>query len=90
MLVKTINQDEVTQLREVFEHMDKDGTGMINAQELSEYLISKQSGLTDKEVQSMINEIDYQGNGKINYSEFLAATIDVKRFLTDPRLHAIF
>jgi Ca2+-binding EF-hand superfamily protein len=46
--------------------------------------------MSDKEIKDMINEIDYQGNGKINYSEFLAATIDVKQFLTDHRLRAIF
>jgi len=34
--------------------------------------------------------MDYAGNGKINYSEFLAATLDVKTFLNDTRLRAIF
>jgi len=30
-----------------------------------------------KHIEDMIKEIDYQGNGKINYSEFLSATISV-------------
>ena len=34
--------------------------------------------------------MDYDGNGKINYSEFLSATIDAKKFLNDQRLRAIF
>ena len=38
----------------------------------------------------MIAEVDYQGNGKINYSEFLSATIDVRTFLTQNKLRAIF
>lgn len=38
----------------------------------------------------MIDEMDYHNNKKINYSEFLAATIDVKHFLTDSRLRAVF
>lgn len=38
----------------------------------------------------MIKELDYQGNGKINWSEFLAATVDTEKFLTDQRLQAIF
>ena len=38
----------------------------------------------------MITEVDYQGNGKINYSEFLSATIDVRTFLTKHKLRAIF
>ena len=38
----------------------------------------------------MITEVDYHGNGKINYSEFLSATIDVRTFLTKHKLRAIF
>lgn len=38
----------------------------------------------------MINEIDYQGNGKINYSEFLTATIDQAKFLDELKLRAVF
>ena len=38
----------------------------------------------------MIKEVDYHGNGKINYSEFLSATIDVRSFLTEQKVKAIF
>jgi len=38
----------------------------------------------------MISEIDYHGNGKINYSEFLAATVSIKTFMTDQKLRALF
>ena len=34
--------------------------------------------------------MDYYQTGKINYSEFLSATIDVKSFLSEQRLMAIF
>lgn len=33
---------------------------------------------------------DYAGNGKINYSEFLAATVEIKKVLTYDRLWALF
>ena len=42
------------------------------------------------EVQDIIAQLDYHGNKMINYSEFLAATIDVRDFLTDSRLRAVF
>ena len=38
----------------------------------------------------MITEVDYHGNGKINYSEFLSATIDVRSFMTEQKMQAIF
>lgn len=37
-----------------------------------------------------MKEIDYQGNKKINYTEFLAATISVKKFLTEEKMLALF
>jgi Ca2+-binding EF-hand superfamily protein len=63
--------------------MDKNKTGMIDAKELSAYLKSKNESLSQQEVNDMIKELDYQGNGKINWSEFLAATIDTEKFLTE-------
>ena len=38
----------------------------------------------------IINEVDYFGNGKINYTEFLVATLAVKAFLDDSKLQAVF
>ena len=32
--------------------------------------------VSDAEITEMINQMDYHNNKKINYSEFLAATID--------------
>ena len=42
------------------------------------------------EIKEIIAQMDYHGNQKINYSEFLAATMDVRNFLTDSRLKAVF
>ena len=50
--------------------------------------------LKDDEINQIIKEVDYFGNGMINYSEFLAATLDAKTFLSgeegDAKLRAIF
>jgi len=43
-----------------------------------------------KEIDKIIKEVDYHGNGKINYSEFLAATISVQSFLTEEKLWMLF
>ena len=47
-------------------------------------------GIPDAEVDRIINEVDYHGNNKINYTEFIIATMDVKQFLDDSNLQAIF
>ena len=63
---------------------------MILASELAEVLKKKQLSMSTKEISEMINEVDYHGNGKINYSEFLSATIDVRSFMTEQKMQAIF
>lgn len=90
MLVKMATEEEVRDLRLTFQEIDKDGSGFILATELAEILKKRQMNLSGKEIGDMIQEMDYAGNGKINYSEFLAATLDVKTFLNDTRLRAIF
>ena len=46
--------------------------------------------MTAQEMKKIIKELDYCGNQKINYSEFLAATISVQKILTHDRLEALF
>jgi Ca2+-binding EF-hand superfamily protein len=41
VLVKTIKPDELSKLRNAFEAIDKDKTGVITAKELRTYLLSK-------------------------------------------------
>lgn len=43
-----------------------------------------------EDVERIVKEIDFADNKRINYSEFLAATINVKDYLDDNRLEAIF
>ena len=46
--------------------------------------------LGDKEIDSIIAELDFAENKRINYSEFIAATINVSEYLSEERLQAIF
>jgi calmodulin len=50
---------------------DKDGDGTITAKELG--IVMRQLGLnpTEDEIHEMINEVDEDGNGEINFTEFL-------------------
>lgn len=45
---------------------------------------------SDKEIDDIIKQIDNDNNGQINYSEFIAATIDVRMYLTEERVLALF
>ena len=46
--------------------------------------------MKDEEISQIVKELDFTGNGRINYSEFIAATIDREKLLTADKLQAIF
>ena len=61
---------------------------MISAQELRSAINASDMNIPKEKVDEIIDEVDYFGNQKINYTEFLVATIDVKNFLDDGKLQA--
>ena len=63
---------------------------MINANELKQAIKQSAIDIPDSEIDRIIDEVDYFGNKKINYTEFLVATLDVKNFLDENMLKAIF
>ena len=77
VLVKSLKQSDIEYLKHQFEQIDTDQTGMISASELREAF--SRSGLTldDENIDSMFTNIDYKGNNKLNYTEFIAATLSV-------------
>ena len=46
--------------------------------------------MSKSHVKKIMKNVDYQGNGKINYTEFLAATVSIRSVLTDEKLYALF
>ena len=77
-------------MREIFTNIDKDGTGYLTAPEIKEALKEANISFEEHEIENIINEVDFKGHRKINYTEFLAASISVKKILTEEKLKAIF
>lgn len=50
---------------------DRDGNGLISAAELRHVMTNLGEKLTDDEVDEMIREADIDGDGHINYEEFV-------------------
>ena len=46
--------------------------------------------VSEEEIQGFIAQMDYHNNQMINYSEFLAATVDTQISITEPRLKVAF
>ena len=51
---------------------DADGNGYINAVELRQVMMNLGENLTEEEVEMMIKEADINGDGLVNYEEFIS------------------
>lgn len=79
-------------LMELFKALDLDGDGTLTREELLDFY-KKQFGdekKAEEEVQSILNRVDSDGSGKIDYSEFIAASMDREKILTTSRLKEAF
>merc|ERR1712106_909380 len=68
MIKQGTNADEDT--AHAFKVFDRDGDGLITAEELRLTMNNLGEPLTEEEVRAMITEADLDGDGKINFSEF--------------------
>ena len=68
---KTLFWDGDEVIREAFRLFDKDGNGVISAAELHRVMTSLGENVTEDEVNEMIKEADLDGDGQINYQEFV-------------------
>lgn len=71
MARKIKDTDSEEEIKEAFKVFDKDGNGFISAAELSHVMTHLGETLTDDEVAEMIREADIDGDGQINYDEFV-------------------
>jgi len=60
------------EIRAQFRTLDKDGNGLVSAQEIREVLTALGDRLSDEDVDEMIRDVDTDGDGQVNYEEFLA------------------
>ena len=90
VLVKHLGPTQINKLKAEFEKIDKDFSGFLELSELEQAIQNAQFNMTNEEIASIVQELDFADNKKINYSEFIAATINAAEFLTEDKLEAIF
>ncbi|KAJ3763907.1 hypothetical protein EV360DRAFT_91528 [Lentinula raphanica] len=64
--------EQASEFKEAFSLFDKDGDGKITTKELGTVMRSLGQNPTEAELQEMINEVDSDGNGTVDFPEFLS------------------
>merc|ERR1719198_1078165 len=70
----------------IFERMDQDGSGTLNKQEFVAALTSMELGLTRREINTVMFQIDQDADGNVSYREFVPFAFDLLQKLTSLRL----
>ena len=91
MTIQYISMADIKDLKEVFLLLDKDYDGKISYNELmAEYCKIVNEKEAKNVVQKILNEVDSDKNGYIDYSEFLRANVDIRKIVNEENLKNAF
>ena len=71
-MVEQLTEEQLAEFKEAFSLFDKENKGMIGVEELGIVMRSLGHNLSEEEVKDMINEVDADGNGTIDFIEFVS------------------
>ena len=69
--IDNLTDEQIIEFREAFQAFDKDGSGSITTRELGTVLCSLGQNLSESEIKEMIDIVDEDKNGTIDFQEFL-------------------
>ena len=71
LLIDNLTDEQIIEFREAFQAFDKDGNGSITTKELGTVMRSLGQNLSEAEIKEMIDIVDEDKNGTIDFQEFL-------------------
>ncbi|OEL38865.1 Calcium-dependent protein kinase 2 [Dichanthelium oligosanthes] len=90
VIASNLNEEEIKGLKQMFMNMDTDNSGTITYEELKAGLAKLGSKLSEAEVKQLMEAADVDGNGSIDYVEFITATMHRHKLERDEHLFKAF
>ncbi len=86
-----MTKEEKNEMIEMFQSLDKNGDGVLTKEEIFEgYKETLGEVEAKKEVDRIFSEVDIDGNGTIDYNEFVMAATNRQKLLNKEKLEATF
>ncbi|KAL7595342.1 hypothetical protein Lser_V15G28415 [Lactuca serriola] len=90
VVAEHLSVEEVAGIKEEFRMMDTGNKGKINIEELKIGLQKLGHQITDAELQTLMESADVDRDGTLNFGEFIAANVHLKKMANDEHLHKAF
>lgn len=90
VIAEHLSVEEVEVIRDMFALMDTDKDGRVTLEELKAGLRKVGSKLAEPEMELLMEAADVNGNGYLDYGEFVAITIHLQRLSNDAHLRKAF
>ncbi|KAM1000461.1 hypothetical protein ACFX2A_007206 [Malus domestica] len=85
-----LSVEEVAGIKETFQMMDAGNKGKVTIEELRSGIQQLGQNIPDPDLQILMEAADVDGDGALNYGEFVAVTVHFKRMANDEHLHKAF
>ncbi|KAK9692336.1 hypothetical protein RND81_09G257300 [Saponaria officinalis] len=90
VIAEHLSNEEVAGIKEAFDVMDVGNTGKINMEQLRVGLHKLGQPIPDADLQILFEAADVDGDGALNYGEFVAVSVHTKKMANDEHLHRAF
>jgi len=85
-----MSESEVYKLGQLFRKLDTNHDGFITIDELKVALVDNSGWMEMRELKFIMDSIDVDKNGRINYTEFLASSLDKDELFKTQNLKKMF
>jgi calcium-dependent protein kinase len=89
-ITNSMKEKELLHLREVFQAMDTENNGYLSKIEIQEGFKKVGLNISKTEVDDLVDKIEDWEHGKINYSDFITASMDFKSNVSKEKLISAF
>ncbi|KAF4686915.1 hypothetical protein FOZ60_004682 [Perkinsus olseni] len=80
VIAQQLDESDIGKLKATFQALDENNDGMLSVQEIKEGM--EKSGVAlPEDLEEIMKEVDSDGSGAIDYTEFIAATMDKKLYI---------
>ncbi|CAL9122658.1 unnamed protein product [Musa textilis] len=90
VIAENLSEEEIKGLKQMFTNMDTDKSGTITYDELKTGLARHGAKLSEAEIKQLMDAADVDGNGSIDYIEFITATMHRHKLEREEHLYRAF